>query len=78
MDEGIERGQSFLDGAAEKARGDSASPDWPEPQPMAAKVAAEPYPLDALPETIRAAVEEVQGFTKAPVPLVASSALAAL
>ncbi len=30
------------------------------------------------PETIRAAVEEVQGFTKAPVPLVASSALAAL
>jgi len=78
MDEGIERGQSFLDSAAEKARGDSASPDWPEPQPLAAKVAAEPYPFDALPETIRAAVEEVQGFTKAPVPLVASSALAAL
>ena len=78
MDEGIERGQSFLDGAAEKARGDSASPDWPEPQPLAAKVAAEPYPFDALPETIRAAVDEVQGFTKAPVPLVASSALAAL
>ncbi|MDP2783291.1 MAG: DUF3987 domain-containing protein [Sulfurimicrobium sp.] len=78
MDEGIERGQSFLDGAAERARGESASPDWPEPQPLAAKVAAEPYPFDALPETIRAAVEEVQGFTKAPVPLVASSALAAL
>jgi putative DNA primase/helicase len=39
---------------------------------------AEPYPLDALPDTIRAAVEEVAGFVKAPVPLVASSALAAL
>ncbi len=51
---------------------------WPEPQPLAAKVEPEPYPLDALPEAIRAAVDEVQGFTKAPVPLVASSALAAL
>lgn len=51
---------------------------WPEPQPLAAKVDPEPYPVDALPDTIRAAVEEVQGFTKAPVPLVASSALAAL
>ena len=51
---------------------------WPEPQPLAAKVEPEPYPLDALPDAIRAAVDEVQGFTKAPVPLVASSALAAL
>ncbi len=52
--------------------------DWPEPQPLTAKVEPEPYPLDALPDTIRAAVEEVLGFTKAPVPLVASSSLAAL
>ena len=51
---------------------------WPEPQPLAAKVAPEPYPIDALPETIRAAVEEVAGFVKAPLPMVASSALAAL
>lgn len=51
---------------------------WPEPQPLAAKVDPEPYPVDALPDAIRTAVEEVQGFTKAPVPLVASSALAAL
>ena len=51
---------------------------WPEPQPLTAKVDPEPYPLDALPDTIRAAVEEVRGFTKAPVSLVASSALAAL
>jgi putative DNA primase/helicase len=51
---------------------------WPEPQPMLTKVFAEKYPLDALPETIRAAVVEVHGFTKAPLPMVASSALAAL
>lgn len=52
-------------------------PLWPEPQPLVAKGRPEPYPLDALPDTIQAAVEEVQSFTKAPVPLVASSALAA-
>ena len=54
------------------------SDGWPDPQPLAAKVEPEPYPLDALPDTIRAAVIEVQAFTKAPVPMVASSALAAL
>lgn len=51
---------------------------WPEPQPLTAKIAAEPYPLDALPKIIRAAVEEVVGFVKAPLALVVSSALAAL
>ncbi|MBW8458642.1 MAG: DUF3987 domain-containing protein [Thiobacillus sp.] len=51
---------------------------WPEPQPLAAKVIPEPYPIDALPKTIREAVEEVAGFVKAPLPMVASSALAAL
>ncbi len=51
---------------------------WPEPQPLTMKVAPEPYPIDALPKTIRAAVEEVAGFVKAPLPMVASSALAAL
>lgn len=58
--------------------GDSDGSGWPEPQPLAAKVEPEPYPIDALPDTIRAAVEEVAGFVKAPVPMVASSALAAL
>lgn len=51
---------------------------WLTPQPLLAKVEPEPYPLDALPDMIRAAVEEVHGFTKAPIPLVASSALASL
>lgn len=58
--------------------GDSASPAWPEPQPLSAKVEPEPYPIDALPEIIRAAVEEVAGFVKAPLAMVASSALGAL
>ena len=51
---------------------------WPDPLPLTAKIEPEPYPLDAMPETLRAAVEEVRAFTKAPIPLVASSALAAL
>jgi putative DNA primase/helicase len=52
--------------------------EWPKPLPLVAKVQPEPYPLDALPDMIRHAIEEVQGFTKAPIPMVASSALAAL
>ena len=51
---------------------------WGRPQDLMAKIEPEQYPLDALPDTIRLAVEEVQSFVKAPVPLVASSALAAL
>jgi putative DNA primase/helicase len=58
--------------------GDSEGNGWPDPHPLAAKVEPEPYPLDALPDTILAAVEEVAGFVKAPAALVASSALAAL
>lgn len=77
-------------GASEPSRGeyqpgegnapadDSDGNGWPDPHPLAAKVEPEPYPLDALPLPIRAAVEEVAGFVKAPVPMVASSALAAL
>jgi len=52
--------------------------NWPEPLPLISKIESEPYPLDALPDTLCAAVKEVQGFTKAPIPLVASSALASL
>lgn len=52
--------------------------DWPEPQPLAAKIEPLPYPVDALPATVRAAVLEVAGFVKAPVPMVAASALASL
>lgn len=63
--------------------GGDAGPDdegggWPEPHPLTVRVRPEPYPADALPPAIRAAVAEVAGFVKAPLPLVASSALAAL
>jgi putative DNA primase/helicase len=58
--------------------GENYGDNWLEPQSLAAKVDPEPYPLDALPDTIREAVLETQAFIKAPIPLVASSALAAL
>jgi putative DNA primase/helicase len=51
---------------------------WPQPLALVATIDAEAYPLDALPDIIRQAVDEVQGFTKAPFPMVASCALAAL
>lgn len=51
---------------------------WPEMRPLAAHVEPEPYPVDALPASIRAAIEEVGGYVQAPLPLVASSALAAV
>src|SRR3990167_11364766 len=57
---------------------DSLSNEWPEPQPLTVKVKPEPYPEDALPDTIRKAVKEVVDFVKAPLPMVASSALAAI
>lgn len=54
------------------------STGWPEPQSLTARVDPEPYPLDALPPIIQAAVVEVQAFTKAPMPLVAGCALSTL
>ena len=65
-------------GAILRIENQMAPTEWPEPHPLAAKIESEPYPLETLPDTIRAAVEEVTGFVKAPVALVASSALAAL
>lgn len=52
--------------------------EWPEPLPLVAEIASEPYPMDALPECLRGAVEEVQGFVQAPVSLVATCALSAV
>jgi putative DNA primase/helicase len=51
---------------------------WPDPQPIGFVADARDYPLDALPSTIRAAVEEVAGYTQAPLALVAASALGAV
>lgn len=82
-----EAGAAFLDQIIAKAPGRDLSkvikripsaPKWPDPQPLSSKVQPEPYPVEALPDTVRRAVEEVAGFVKAPLPLVASSALSAL
>jgi putative DNA primase/helicase len=53
-------------------------PIWHDPQPLGFVADAEEYPLDALPATIRAAVEEVAGYSQAPLALVAASALGAV
>ncbi len=69
-------------GAVGAARAQDApaadSAGWPEPQPLTARIKSERYPADALPDGIRAAVQEVAAFVQAPFPLVASSALGAL
>ena len=52
--------------------------DWPELQPLIAQIEPQEYPIDALPAAVRCAVQEVAGFVKAPIPLIATSALAAL
>ncbi|WP_185640695.1 DUF3987 domain-containing protein [Burkholderia sp. Bp9142] len=64
---------------------DAAPPDepsdateWPEPQPLTASIEPIEYPVESLPPCIRAAVDEVCEFVQAPLPLVASSAIAAL
>ena len=51
---------------------------WQEPLPITTNLPAEPYPIDALPDKIKQAVIEVQGFTRAPIALVAASAITTL
>lgn len=51
---------------------------WPEPEPLVKQVQESPYPLDALPGLMREAVQEVQGFTQAPLSMVATCALSAV
>jgi putative DNA primase/helicase len=48
---------------------------WPDAEPLTRITVAAPYPVDALPEVIRLAVQEVQNFAKAPMAMVACSAL---
>ena len=56
----------------------SPTDEWPAPEPLRTKLSAEPYPIHALPDSIRLAVAEVQAFVKAPVAMVAGSALASV
>lgn len=53
-------------------------PEWQELQPLVPYAKAEPYPIDSLPCEIGEAVDEVQKYVKAPIALVATSALGVL
>lgn len=65
------------DGLATLAEIATRRGEWPELKYFQTPaVGKEPYPLDALPDIIRAAVEEVTNYSQAPIGLVASSALA--
>lgn len=64
---------------------DASMPDmwgtdqWPDPMPIGGTVyEPEPYPLDALPEVLRDAIEEVRVNTQAPLAMVATCALTTL
>ena len=52
--------------------------DWPDLQPLIVQTEPQEYPLDALPDAVRCAVQEVADFVKAPIPLIATSALSAM
>jgi putative DNA primase/helicase len=58
--------------------GRNAIENWPEPQSLGVHLQKEDYPIDALPPLIRAAIEEVAGYVQAPLPILASSAIAAI
>ena len=83
---GIKAIAEVVDAAANEARAlhpvaanrPEGGDDWDPPLPLGIPVASELYPSDALPDVVRAAVEEVQAFTQAPLALVACSALGAL
>lgn len=55
-----------------------ADDEWPEPEPLIVQRNPDPYPVDALPGGVGAAVREVVDFAQCPVSLAACSALAAL
>lgn len=78
-----EHGGDFAAAARALAGGSSAPAEerteqaqgWPEPLPLIAHEESTPYPLEALPETIRAAVAEVVDFVQCPPALAVCSAL---
>jgi len=51
---------------------------WPQPARLESVASCQPYPIDALPDILRCAVQEVQSYVQSPVAMVASSALAAV
>jgi putative DNA primase/helicase len=69
--------ESVID-SPERAAIVAGNSGWPEPQNLIGSIEPQEYPLDALPKMVQLAVTEVAGFVKAPIPLIASSALSAL
>ena len=65
-------------GAALQEMTPAGAAKWPELQPLVAHIEVQQYPVDSLPAAVRCAVLEVAGFVKAPIPLIATSALGAL
>lgn len=80
MDEAIERGQSFLDGAAEQALNRSVSRAWPELKPIQAALHPVPAfaPETLLPEALRGWVMDEADRMPCPPDFVAAGALVAL
>lgn len=62
-------------GVNRNAPDEAIAEPWPQPQPLAVGAPSAPYPLDALPGHIGAAVREVVDFVQCPVSLAACSAL---
>ncbi|MBC7599855.1 MAG: DUF3987 domain-containing protein, partial [Polaromonas sp.] len=83
--DGLEAVKVGIDGAIELVATEAIdmltagqNDEWPELQSLIVQIQPQAYPLDALPDAVRCAVQEVADFVKAPIPLIASSALAAL
>lgn len=74
----LARGQGALDALSHEVPVTPTAREWPELRSLQPDLKNLPYPLDALPHDLLQAVAEVQQFTKAPVALVACSALASL
>ena len=59
-------------------QGSPPEDDWPDPEPLQGQYQPHAsYPVEALPDIIRAAVMEYQSFGQQPMPLVAQAALSA-
>lgn len=50
-------------------------PEWPRPEPLVRYLESAPYPIQVLPNSLRLPIEEVHAFVKAPIALIAASAL---
>lgn len=74
--QGVQAGAMHTDDGEGRAGAYSVS--WGDPRPLSVKTGPEPYPLDALPETMRAAVSEALEYYQAPLPVVVASALSVL